>query len=81
MKQKIELSENKNGFTERDMYSKAILNTDPESLLKYKIQRNRYKMLSIRNSEIENLKNEYQSLKEEIGEIKTLLLQIAAGKK
>ena len=38
--EKIKIAEPVRGFTERDRNSKAILNTDMDSLLKYKIQKN-----------------------------------------
>jgi len=77
---KIELSEKRNGFSERDLYSKAILNTDSTSLLKYKIQKNRQRMISESNSEIERLKLENATMRTEIEEIKKLLTQITTGK-
>ena len=39
MKNRIELDEKISGFTERDLHSKAILNTDSVGLLRYKINR------------------------------------------
>lgn len=81
MQEKIELKEAKNGFTERDLHSKAILNTDNNSLLKYKIQRNRFNNMASNGAEIENIKNDFLSLKSELCEIKQLLLQITTGNK
>lgn len=80
MTPKIELKESKNGFSERDLHSKAILNKDSEMLLKYKIQKNKYLSMSSSVAEMENLKNDFQMLKNELSEIKTLLRQISEGK-
>lgn len=76
MSEKIELKESNRGFTERDMHSKAILNGDKDSLLKYKIQRN--KLISNAN-ELQQIKKDFNSLQSELCEIKSLLLKITAG--
>lgn len=70
--QKLKVSDPINGFTERDAHSKAILNTDVDSLLKYKIQKKNI----IGRQEIEGVKNEMSELKSELNEIKALLLKI-----
>lgn len=80
MQEKIELKDSKNGFSERDLHSKAILNTDSDMLLKYKIQRNRHITMNASVAEIEKIKNEFQTLKNELCDIKQLLLQIAGNK-
>lgn len=80
MQSKIELKDAKNGFTERDLHSKAILNVNSDMLLKYKIQRNRMNTMASSLSELESVKNDIQSLKTEMSEIKNILLQLAAGK-
>lgn len=77
MKQKIELSESIQGFTERDAHSKALLNTDTNGLLKYKLQRERY-LRSIQ--EMSKVKSDLSSLKEELIEIKQLLFMISNQK-
>jgi len=80
MKSKIELSDAKNGFSERDLHSKAILNKDCDMLLKYKIQKNRMNNMASSLSEIETVKSEIQSLKSEMSEIKNILLKLVTGK-
>ena len=70
--EKIKMKEVVAGFTERDVESKALLNTDMESLLKYKIQKRRLSG----NQNVEKLQNEVQNLKNELIEIKQLLLTI-----
>lgn len=64
------------GFTERDPHSKAILNTDIDSLLKYKIQRRRISDINKNSSEIDAVKSEITQIKCDLTEIKTLLLKI-----
>lgn len=81
MKKTIELTDGTNGFSERDLHSKAILNNSRDMLLKYKIQRNRFNNLSSASSEIENVKRDINEMREEMVEIKQLLLQLVAGKK
>lgn len=74
--EKIELVEPVSGFTEREKNSKALLNTDMESLLKYKIQRRKFTEINKSNGEINNIKNDINTLKNDLSEIKELLLQI-----
>jgi hypothetical protein len=50
----------------RDENSKALLNTDNEALNQYKARRNREKML-------ENIAIKYDSLQDEVAELKQLL--------
>ena len=76
MSETIELRESRNGFSQRDLHSKAILNRDADSLFKYKVQRNR--MFSTSN-ELENINIEFNALKEELREIKALLIKFKAG--
>lgn len=64
------------GFTERDPNSKAILNTDMDSLLKHKIQRRRFSEINRNSKEIVNVKEEIDDIRNDISEIKQLLLQI-----
>lgn len=71
--EKIKMKEVVGGFTERDVDSKALLNTDMESLLKYKIQKRRLSG----SQDVEKIKDEVQNLKNELIEIKQLLLTIA----
>ena len=72
MKNRIELDEKISGFTERDLHSKAILNTDSVGLLRYKI--NRQKNIKINKGH--RVADEMFALKNEMNEIKKLLLQI-----
>jgi hypothetical protein len=64
------------GFTERDPNSKAILNTDMDSLLKHKIQRRRFSEINRNSKEIVNVRQEIDDIRNDISEIKQLLLQI-----
>jgi hypothetical protein len=73
MERRIELSEPIHGFTERDAHSKALLNTDLSGLMKYKMQREKH----FHNiQEMNRVKSDISSLKEELVEIKELLLMI-----
>jgi hypothetical protein len=76
----IKLKETHNGFSERDIHSKAIISKDADSLLKYKIQKNRMGHIASNARELESIRSEFNSLREELGEIKHLLLKITAGK-
>lgn len=80
MEKKIELKEGKDGFSHRDIHSKAILNGDIESLIKYKIQRNRMNAIHSSANEMKTIKADVESLRSELSEIKSLLLQITAGR-
>jgi hypothetical protein len=64
------------GFTERDRNSKAILNTDMNSLLQYKIQKRKISDINKSRNEISLIRNEVDSIKSDLSEIKQLLLQI-----
>lgn len=74
--EKVEIIEPVAGFTEREVNSKALLNTDVDSLLRYKIQRRKFNEINKSNSEINNIKDDINNLKNDLGEIKELLLQI-----
>lgn len=65
------------GFTERESHSKALLNTDVQSLLKYKIQRKKF---TGGTQDIERMKSEVNEIREELSEIKALLLKITESK-
>lgn len=74
--EKLKMKEVVGGFTERDVNSKALLNTDIDSLLKYKIQKR--KMAN--NNEVEKMRDEVTNLKNEMIEIKELLLTLIKSK-
>ena len=74
--EKIEIIEPVAGFTEREKDSKALLNTDLQSLLRYKIQRRKFSEININNLEMNNIKGEINNLKNDLSEIKELLLKI-----
>ncbi len=74
--EKIKIAEPIRGFTERDRNSKAILNTDMDSLLKYKIQKRKISDINKSRNEIALIRNEVDSIKSDLSEIKQLLLQI-----
>jgi hypothetical protein len=71
--EKIKMKEVVGGFTERDIDSKALLNTDIDSLMQYKIQKRRISG----TQEVEKMRIEMTELKSELSEIKALLLTIA----
>lgn len=73
---KIEIIEPVSGFTERESNSKALLNTDVDSLLKYKIQKRRFSEINRNVGEISKVKLEVEQIKNDLCEIKQLLLQI-----
>jgi predicted GNAT family acetyltransferase len=70
---RIELKDKIGGFAERDAHSKAILNTDTNALLKYKMQKERHQQST---QEVNKMKNEICSLRDDLCEIKKLLLAI-----
>jgi hypothetical protein len=74
--EKIEIIEPIKGFTEREKNSKALLNTDMNSLLKYKIQRRKFLEINKSNGEVQSMKQEIDELKDDLNEIKILLKQI-----
>lgn len=74
MEHKIELAQPIKGLSERDAYSKALLNTDMNGLIKYKMQREKH----FQNlQEMARMKTDISTLREELGEIKQLLLMIS----
>ena len=73
MEHRIELAEPIHGFTHRDAHSKALLNSDLSGLTKYKLQRERH-FQGIQ--EMNKVKSDISTLKEELVEIKQLLLII-----
>ena len=76
MMNKIEIIEPVSGFTERESNSKALLNTDVDSLLKYKIQKRRFSEINRNVGEVSKVKLEVEQIKNDLCEIKQLLLQI-----
>ena len=74
--EKILISDPVRGFTERDGNSKAILNTDIDSLLKYKIQKRKISDINKSRNEIVIIREEIDNIKLDINEIKQLLLKI-----
>ena len=74
--EKIKIAEPIRGFTERDRNSKAILNTDMDSLLKYKIQKRKISDINKSRNEIALIRTEVDSIKSDLSEIKYLLLKI-----
>jgi hypothetical protein len=79
--EKILIAEPVRGFTERDRNSKAILNTDMDSLLKYKIQKRKISDINKSRNEIALIRTEVDSIKSDLSEIKQLLLQITKSGK
>ena len=74
--EKILIAEPVRGFTERDRNSKAILNTDIDSLLKYKIQKRKLSDINKSRNEIVIIREVIDNIKLDISEIKQLLLKI-----
>ena len=74
--EKIKIAEPVRGFTERDKNSKAILNTDMDSLLKYKIQKRKISDINKSRNEITLIRGEVDTIKSDLSEIKQLLLKI-----
>jgi hypothetical protein len=74
--EKITIAEPVRGFTERDRNSKAILNTDIDSLLQYKIQKRKISDINKSRNEITLIRGEVDQIKSDLGEIKNLLLKI-----
>jgi len=79
--EKIKIAEPVRGFTERDRTSKAILNTDMDSLLKYKIQKRKISDINKSRNDIALIRDEVDSIKSDLSEIKHLLLQITKSGK
>ena len=75
----LKLKESHNGFSERDIHSKAILNQDKNALLRYKIQRSRMIEMSEKSHEIQTIREELNDIKNEFHEMKLLLKKIAKG--
>ncbi len=78
METKINISDPVLGFTERDFQSKAILNTDADALLKYKIQRRKMIDINKNRDEMLMIKSQVSELKNDICEIKSLLLSLTS---
>jgi peptidoglycan hydrolase CwlO-like protein len=74
---KIPIADPTNGFTERDTNSKAILNTDINSLLRYKIQKRKILDINKSKENINEIYKEIDEIRNDISEIKNLLLTIA----
>jgi hypothetical protein len=70
---KVELDEKAYGFTERSVHSKALLNTDLDSLLRYKIKKQ--KMIS-QNNEMVSMKAEIENFRTDLSEIRELIQQL-----
>ena len=81
MVEKIKIAEPVRGFTERDKNSKAILNTDMNSLLKYKIQKRKISDINNSTNEIGLIRKEMDEIKSDLNEIKSMLFQITNSKK
>ena len=76
MMEKVKVIEPVQGFTERDLSSKAILNTDIDALLRYKIQKRKISDINRNRTELNAMQVEIEGIKSDLGEIKNLLLKI-----
>ncbi len=74
--EKVKVIEPVQGFTERDLSSKAILNTDIDALLRYKIQKRKISDINRNRNELTAMQVEIDGIKNDLGEIKNLLLKI-----
>jgi hypothetical protein len=74
MEQRYELKEKILGFTERDAHSKALLNTDMTALQNYRLKKQKAQEQA---QEFRMMKSEISSLKEDLSEIRQLLLAIS----
>ena len=74
--EKVRVIEPVQGFTERDLSSKAILNTDIDALLRYKIQKRKISDINRNRTELTAMQVELDNIKNDLGEIKSLLLKI-----
>lgn len=79
--EKIKIADPVRGFTERDRNSKAILNTDMDSLLKYKIQKRKISDINKSTNEIGLIRKEVDQIKSDLSEIKSMLLQITNNRR
>ena len=57
----------------RDIESRALINRDVTGLQDYQVKRN---MMATQKQEINSVKNEIKDIRDEMGEIKSLLLQL-----
>jgi len=57
----------------RDIESRALINRDITALQDYQVKRN---MMATQKQEINSVKNEIKDIRGEMGEIKSLLLQL-----
>jgi hypothetical protein len=73
---KVPVVEPVQGFTERDLSSKAILNTDIDALLRYKIQKRKISDINKSRNELSAMQVELDTIRSDLGEIKSLLLKI-----
>lgn len=60
----------------RDTYSKGIINSDGESLNKYKEARKKLNNIRLLSIEQQNIKKEQNDLKQDMEEIKNLLYKL-----
>lgn len=74
--EKIQIIEPVKGFTERERTSKAILNTDTQGLLRYKLQRQKLREVSRTSQDMLSVKEEVNEIKNDLNDIKILLSQI-----
>lgn len=72
----IQLAEKVSGFSERDLHSKALLNTDTDALIRYKLQKQRALRDTQSSEDIVSMKQELLCLKNDLNCIKEMLLKI-----
>ena len=74
MTEKLVVVDAVSGFTEREKTSKAILNTDVDSLLSYKIRKRKFSEMRKTTDEMTIVKNEVEQIKSGAGD--AAILQI-----
>jgi hypothetical protein len=72
----IQLVEKISGFSERDLHSKALLNTDIDAHKRYKLQKQRALRDTQSSEDIVSMKQELSCLKNDLNCIKEMLLKI-----
>jgi hypothetical protein len=72
----IQLTEKVSGFSERDLHSKALLNTDTDAHKRYKLQKQRALRDTQSSEDIVSMKQELSCLKNDLNCIKEMLLKI-----
>jgi hypothetical protein len=76
----IELTDKIGGITERDTFSKAILNTDLDAYKRYKIRVQQANARRETNTDLNNVKEQVAVIQEDIRQIHTMIKQLLLSK-